>query len=133
MRSCRLPKWTCGTNNRLASLGVKLEPQELDEIYQKFLEMADKKKNINDDDILMLVGKDARLDRIKVEYLQVLCGIGVRDVASIALNIAGERFEATASGNGPVDADIRAVEEHYPPEVKFGNSLFRQSTMVVMT
>jgi 2-isopropylmalate synthase len=97
----------------------------LDEIYQKFLEMADKKKNINDDDILMLVGKAARLDRIKVEYLQVLCGIGVRDVASIALNIAGERFEATASGNGPVDAAIRAVKNIIRRKVKIREFLIQ--------
>ncbi len=74
------------------------------------MELADRKKSVNDDDILMLVGKEARLHRIKVEYLQVVCGIGVRDVASIGLNIAGERFEATATGNGPVDAAIRAVK-----------------------
>jgi 2-isopropylmalate synthase len=111
--------------NRLSLLGVKLEPEELDEVYQKFLNMADKKKSVNDDDILMLVGKDACLDRIKVEYLQVLCGIGVRDVASIGLNIAGERFEATASGNGPVDAAIRAVKNIVRRKVKIREFLIQ--------
>ncbi len=96
--------------SRLSLLGVKLGPEELDKVYQQFLELADKKKNVNDDDILLLVGKEARLHRIKIDYLQVLCGIGVRDVASISLNIAGEHFEATATGNGPVDAAIRAVK-----------------------
>lgn len=91
-------------------LGVKIESEDLDKVYQKFLELADKKKTVTDDDILMLVGKDSRLHRIKIDYLQVLCGIGVRDVASIGLNIAGEHFEATATGNGPVDAAIRAVK-----------------------
>jgi 2-isopropylmalate synthase len=82
----------------------------LDTVYQKFLELADKKKSVNDDDILMLVGKESRLHRIKIDYLQVLCGIGVRDVASIGLDISGEHFEASATGNGPVDAAIRAVK-----------------------
>jgi 2-isopropylmalate synthase len=111
--------------NRLSLLGVKLESAELDEVYQKFLNMADKKKGVNDDDILMLVGKDARLNRIKVEYLQVLCGIGIRDVASICLNIAGERFEATASGNGPVDAAIRAVKNIIRRKVKIREFLIQ--------
>jgi len=91
-------------------LGVKIETEELDKVYQKFLELADKKKSITDDDILMLVGKDTKLHRIKIDYLQVLCGIGVRNVAAIGLNIAGEHFEATATGNGPVDAAIRAIK-----------------------
>ena len=96
--------------NRLNLLGVKLGAEELDAVYQKFLELADKKKSVNDDDILMLVGKESRLHRIKIDYLQVLCGIGVRDVASIGLDISGEHFEASATGNGPVDAAIRAVK-----------------------
>jgi 2-isopropylmalate synthase len=111
--------------NRLSLLGVKLESTELDDVYQKFLNMADKKKGVNDDDILMLVGKDARLNRIKVEYLQVLCGVGVRDVASICLNISGERFESTASGNGPVDAAIRAVKNIIRRRVKIREFLIQ--------
>lgn len=60
-----------------------------------------------------------------MEYLQVLCGIGVRDVASIALNIAGERFEATASGNGPVDAAIRAVKNIIKRKIKIKEFLIQ--------
>ncbi|MEA5080721.1 MAG: 2-isopropylmalate synthase [Dysgonamonadaceae bacterium] len=96
--------------NRLSLLGVEVDGEELDGIYKKFLELADKKKSVNDDDILMLVGKDTLLHRIKIDFLQVVCGIGVQDVASIGLNIAGEHFEATATGNGPVDAAIKAVK-----------------------
>lgn len=96
--------------NRLSLLGVEVDGEELDNIYKKFLELADKKKSVNDDDILMLLGKDNRLHRIKIDFLQVVCGIGVQDVASIGLNIAGEHFEATATGNGPVDAAIKAVK-----------------------
>lgn len=96
--------------NRLSILGVKLTPDELDVAYQKFLALADKKKNIHDEDVLMLIGKEASLKRIQIDFLQVVCGIGVRDVASVGLNIAGEHFEASASGNGPVDAAISAVK-----------------------
>ena len=79
--------------------------------YKEFLKLADRKKDINDDDILMLAGKDrTAMHRIKLEYLQVTSGVGLQSVASICLNIAGERFEAAASGNGPVDAAIKAVK-----------------------
>ncbi|MDR1516899.1 MAG: 2-isopropylmalate synthase [Dysgonamonadaceae bacterium] len=96
--------------SRLNLLGVQLDNGELDDAYQKFLELADKKKDIKDDDILSMIGRQSKSHRIKVEYLQVTCGVGVRHVASIGLNIAGEHFEASATGNGPVDAAIKAVK-----------------------
>ena len=79
--------------------------------YEKFLALADRKKDIKDDDVLALAGIESRLNRIKIDYLQVTCGVGLRHVASIGLNIAGEHFEASATGNGPVDAAIKAVKK----------------------
>ena len=98
--------------HRLHILGVELDKEKLDKAYRDFLKLADRKKDINDDDILMLVGKDRSANaRIAIDYLQVTSGIGMRPVASIGLNIAGEKFEAAASGNGPVDAAINAVKQ----------------------
>ena len=98
--------------HRLHILGVELDKEKLDKAYSDFLKLADRKKDINDDDILMLVGKDRSANaRIAIDYLQVTSGIGMRPVASIGLNIAGEKFEAAASGNGPVDAAINAVKQ----------------------
>ena len=75
------------------------------------LKLADRKKDIHDDDILVLAGADrSENHRIKLEYLQVTSGVGVRSVASLGLNISGEKFEAAASGNGPVDAAIKALK-----------------------
>ena len=98
--------------NRLQVLGVSLDQQKLDKIYEDFLKLADKKKDINDDDILVLAGANRTQNhRIKLEYLQVTSGVGVRSVASLGLNISGEKFEAAASGNGPVDAAIKALKK----------------------
>jgi 2-isopropylmalate synthase len=98
--------------HRLNALGVKLEADKLDKVYNEFLKLADRKKDVNDDDVMMLVGKDlGSVQRIKVDFLQVTSGIGVKPVACIGLDIAGEKFEAAASGNGPVDAAIKAVKK----------------------
>lgn len=98
--------------HRLSLLGVELTPKKLDTVYEEFLKIADKKKDINDDDILLLAGADRSSNHaIKMDYLQVTSGIGVRSVASIGLNISGEKFEAAASGNGPVDAAIKALKK----------------------
>jgi len=97
--------------HRLGVLGVNLEEHKLDKVYEDFLKLADRKKDITDDDVLMLVGKErTSMNRIKLEYLQVTSGVGIKPVASICLNIAGEKFESAASGNGPVDAAIKAVK-----------------------
>ena len=98
--------------HRLSTLGVEVDTDKLDKIYEAFLKLADKKKDINDDDILMLAGMErTEQHRVKLDYLQVTSGIGVRAVASLGLLIAGERFETAATGNGPVDAAINALKK----------------------
>ena len=97
---------------RLELLGIKLSPEKLDKIYQDFLKLADKKKEVNDDDLLVLAGVErSENNHIKLDYLQVTSGVGVRPVASVGIDIAGEKFEAAASGNGPVDAAIKAIKQ----------------------
>jgi len=97
--------------HRLQLLGVEIDGQRLQDVYQDFLKLADQKKVINDDDILLLVGMERTENHhIKLDYLQVVSGKGVKSVASICLNIAGEKLEAAASGNGPVDAAIKALK-----------------------
>jgi 2-isopropylmalate synthase len=98
--------------SRLNLLDIKVDADELSEIYEKFLNLADRKKDINDEDLLILAGKEANgTNRIKLDYLQVTSGKGVRCVAVITLDISSEKFTATSFGNGPVDAAINAVKE----------------------
>ena len=98
--------------HRLHILGLDMTQEKLDKVYEDFLKLADKKKDISDDDIMVLAGADRNVNHhIKLEYLQVTSGVGVRSVASLGLNISGEHFEAAATGNGPVDAAIKAVKQ----------------------
>ncbi len=98
---------------RLHANGVDVDDDaKLDKIYQKFLKLADQKKEINDADILMLAGADTSdAHAVKLDFLQVTTGMGVRSVASIGLDIAGQKFEAASTGNGPVDAAIKALKK----------------------
>ena len=97
--------------HRLSVNGINIEGEKLDKVYQDFLNLADKKKEITDDDIMVLAGAErSATHSVKLDYLQVTTGKGVRSVASIGLDIAGEKFEAAASGNGPVDAAIKALK-----------------------
>ena len=97
--------------HRLQVLAVEFTDESLDKLYEAFLRLADLKKEVTDDDILMLAGVDrSATNAVKLDYLQVTTGMGVRSVAAIGLNISGEKFEASASGNGPVDAAIKALK-----------------------
>ncbi len=98
--------------HRLHILGFDLDKEKLEKTYNEFLKLADKKKEVKDDDLALLVGDLRKQDRrIKLDYLQVLTGKGIKPVANIVLDIAGEKFEASSSGNGPVDAAIQAVKQ----------------------
>ncbi len=98
--------------HRLNENGVDVDERKLDKIYEKFLQLADQKKEVSDADVLMLAGADtAEAHAVKLDFLQVTTGRGVKSVASIGLDISGQKFEAAASGNGPVDAAIKALKK----------------------
>ena len=97
--------------HRLHVNGVDVSENRLDKLYQKFLHLADLKKEVTDADVLMLAGADtAETHAVRLDFLQVTTGKGVKSVASIGLDISGQKFEAASSGNGPVDAAIKALK-----------------------
>ena len=98
---------------RLHVNGVDVSDEaKLDSIYKEFLKLADKKKEISDADVLVLAGADRSENHaVKLDYLQVTTGKGVKSVASIGLDISGQKFEDASSGNGPVDAAIKALKK----------------------
>ncbi|MFI3268311.1 MAG: 2-isopropylmalate synthase, partial [Rikenellaceae bacterium] len=101
-------------SHRLDLLGFKLEQSQLDQVYEDFLLLADKKKSIRDEDLLVLLGSTAKTDRetkkIKLKSLQVVSGT-VLPTAAIVLEISGVEYTATDTGNGPLDAAINALKQ----------------------
>ena len=98
---------------RMGVLGIKTDNEEkIDKIYKEFLKLADQKKEVTDDDILVLAGADRADTRaVSLDYLQVTTGKGFKSVASIGLDISGQKFEEAATGNGPVDAAVKALKK----------------------
>jgi 2-isopropylmalate synthase len=101
--------------HHLERLDYKLDKINLDEVYQRFLVMADQKKEISDADLQQLMGdgdeKNYDDKAIKVTLLQVVCGDPLRPMATVKLRINGDEKEASAAGNGPVNATINAIHE----------------------
>ena len=99
--------------HRLSLLGYTLNKEQLDEVYQRFLELADKKKDVRDEDLEILIGSTAnkKNNKIKLEHLQVLCGKSTIPMSTVTLDINGDIFTETSSGNGPVDASFSAIKQ----------------------
>jgi 2-isopropylmalate synthase len=98
-------------NHHLELLGFKFGKEELDDIYHRFLLLADKKKEINDEDIRILAGVVFQGEKtLKLDLLQVSCGKSLIPVATVGVKINGEVHFSTASGNGPIDAAFTAVK-----------------------
>jgi 2-isopropylmalate synthase len=97
--------------HRLQNLGYKIEGEALEQVYEKFLEVADRKKEVKDEDLEMLVGNEEAFggNAIRLEHLQIIAGKSAIPMAAVTLSIKGELFTATEAGNGPVDAAFKAV------------------------
>jgi len=99
-------------NHRLELLGFNFGKEEIDDIYHRFLLLADKKKEINDEDIRILAGVVFQGEKsLKLDLLQVSCGKSLIPVATVGVKMNGEVHFSTASGNGPIDAAFTAVKQ----------------------
>ena len=99
--------------HHLERLGYQQDRLNLDHVYERFLVMADAKKQITDDDLLYLMsdGDDNPYKNgYKLNQLQVLCGDSLTPSANITLEYDGKEHQATAEGNGPVNATIKAID-----------------------
>jgi 2-isopropylmalate synthase len=97
---------------RLQELGYTLDDEALDKAFAGFKEIADKKKDINDDDLEALVKDRTKAvpERFSLNYLHISCGSSVIPTATIKLAIEEKVFEAAATGVGPVEAACSAVD-----------------------
>jgi 2-isopropylmalate synthase len=99
-------------NHHLELLGFNFGKEEIDDIYHRFLVLADRKKEINDEDIRILAGVVFQGEKsLKLDLLQVSCGKSLIPVATVGIKINGEVHFSTASGNGPIDAAFTAVRQ----------------------
>ena len=93
----------------LEKLGIQFSKEELDELYDRFLIVADGKKDLNEYDLLELAGQQVDRRPTNVEELSVSCG-SKGSVAEVTVVIDGTPFKAKESGVGPVDATFKAID-----------------------
>jgi len=98
---------------RLKELGFNLTAAELDKISERFKALADKKKNIFDDDLISIVEDEIKLVKPtwSLENFAISSGTKVKPAASITLKYKNQSLSADSSGDGPVDAVFKAVDK----------------------
>ena len=98
--------------HKLEELGYKLGANQLEDAFVRFKALADRKKQIYDEDIEALVDEEIAhaQDRIKVVSLTVIAGTMGPQRATLTLDIEGEHVDDAATGNGPVDAIFNAIK-----------------------
>ena len=99
---------------KLEELGVSYTQEDLERIYSKLKDLADKKKDIYDEDVEALVYQEfmkiEEEEPVKVVHFQVQSGDNLMPTATVKILFKGEERTATATGNGPVDATINALK-----------------------
>lgn len=112
---------------RLENLGYKISQKKLDKIYQKFLELADKKREVTDEDLRILVGEKETKEGAKIEFLEVLSGT-LQPMAIVKLKINGKEKTATSFGNGSIDATFKAIDKIFKKKVQLEEYLVQTAT-----
>jgi 2-isopropylmalate synthase len=97
--------------SRLKTMGYDLSDEEINLVFIRFKELADKKKHVVDEDLEVIVteGILRTADIFKLEYLHVTAGTTVLPMASVKLDINGRAVQGAGYGNGPIDAAFNAI------------------------
>ncbi len=96
--------------HRLEVLGYELNKEELDKVYEDFVELADKKKEVFDEDLIEIVGdSDETTAYYELQYLHSVSGTGTVPSATVRMRIGDETVQQSSWGDGPVDAAYAAI------------------------
>ena len=103
---------------KLADLGYKLGDNAFQDAFERFKTLADKKKNIYDEDIMALVDDEisSTSERLKFKSLIVNAGTQGPQSAELEMEVDGEIMKNKSTGDGPVDAIFNCIKSIFPHE-----------------
>ena len=102
---------------KLKDLGFELADNQLNDVFVRFKALADRKKEVFDDDIIALVtdaGAIDASDHLELKFLRVICGTEAPQNADLVIRVGDEEKTVVATGDGPVDAAFNAVKQAFP-------------------
>ncbi|MCC5959760.1 MAG: 2-isopropylmalate synthase [Rhodobacteraceae bacterium] len=106
---------------KLSELGYELGDNQLKDVFVRFKALADRKKEVYDDDLIALMAEASLNDEdayLQVRKLRVVCGTDGPQEAELTLSIGGVEKFIDATGDGPVDATFNAVKMLFEHEAR---------------
>lgn len=102
-----------GLRHRLDEIGYSLSETELDKMYHRFLEIADKKTEVYDEDLAAIINDEIHIveQTYELQQLRVVIDTGMAPKATIKIKTKGRIEQAEAEGDGPVDAVYEAIRK----------------------
>ncbi len=96
---------------KLSELGYDMTQEELNRLFEKFKELADKRKELVDEDIEALVAEEILRvpDVFELDYLNVVSGTVAVPTATVKLKIRGREMQKAGFGVGPIDATYNTI------------------------
>ncbi|OGU33868.1 MAG: 2-isopropylmalate synthase [Ignavibacteria bacterium GWB2_35_6b] len=111
-----------GLKARLEELGYNLNEDELQKVYDAFTKLADKKKEVFDDDLRVLMGDEVFQEQGSYELITIQVNAGTNSIptATVVIKNKNEQFTDSATGDGPVDALFNAIDRalHFQSNVE---------------
>jgi D-citramalate synthase len=111
---------TSGKSNiakNLEELGIKLDPEAMQRITNRVIELGDRKENVTTDDLPFIIadvlGNDQTNYKIFIKNYSLSLSLGLKPSASVLIEIDGELFQETSSGDGQYDAFMKAMRKLY--------------------
>ena len=106
---------------KLHDLGFDLAENQLNDVFVRFKALADRKKEVYDDDLVALMQDSAantEQDYLHVRHLRVVCGTDGPQTADLTMSVGGVEHKASTVGDGPVDAAFNAVKALFPHKAR---------------
>ncbi|MCG7629220.1 2-isopropylmalate synthase [Epibacterium sp. MM17-32] len=101
--------------DKLTNLGYEVGDNQLKDLFVRFKELADRKKEVFDDDIIALMRTSGdEDDHLKLVSMKVVCGTGGPAESTVEMEVDGTDVTETAEGDGPVDATFKAIRKIHP-------------------
>ena len=98
--------------DRLKSMGFDFQPDDINSAFERFIALADRKKNITDDDLEAIANSLGDVPELyKLTNFQIQCGNQIQSLASVTLLHGGGEITEAATGDGPIDAAYNAAEK----------------------
>jgi 2-isopropylmalate synthase len=113
--------------DRLETLGYQLSQEQLEQAFRRFKEVADKKQELFDEDLIALVDDEVMREGEHYRLVRLHVASGTQDtpVAAVELEVQGERLRGASWGAGPVDAVFQAIAQIIPDLKQAGLQLYQ--------